>query len=231
MNELLSNPVFGLLLTLAAGWLGVKIRNISGKLWLNPMLLSVVMIIVFLKVTGIDYQTYKIGGDIIHMFLGPVTVLLAVPLYQNRSFLRKYFKAIMIGVIAGSFSALLTVILFSRIFGIDIYISNSIMGRSVTTPIGIAISEMLEANQSIVILAITVTGIFSIISVEYIYKLIGITHPVAKGVGLGTAAHAIGTAKAMEIGEVEGAMSALSIGLAGITTVIWVLLFIIFGWL
>ncbi|MEN8139034.1 MAG: LrgB family protein [Bacteroidota bacterium] len=222
MNEITLNPVFGLLLTLLAGWLGVKIRDKAGKLWLNPMLISVVIVVVFLKMTDIPYESYKAGGDLIHMFLGPITVLLAVPLYQNRRYLKKYSKAIMSGIVVGSISALVSVIVFSKIFGLDEYIMRSILGRSVTTPIGIAISDMLGASNSIVILSISITGIFSILIIPFIYKLFRISHPIARGVALGTAAHAIGTAKAMEYGKLEGAMSALSIGLAGIFTVVWV---------
>jgi|LGOV01.1.fsa_nt_gb putative effector of murein hydrolase len=229
MDEFLDNPVFGLFLTLSIGWLGVKIRDKSGKNWVNPMLLSVLMVVIVLLVFDIPYSSYKKGGDLIHMFLGPITVVLAVPLYNNWSYLKKYSKAIIIGILIGSFTALLSIILLSSLFGLDEFLMNSIMGRSVTTPIALAVAEMLEANQSIVVIAVSITGVFSILISSFLFKTLKINHPIAKGVALGTAAHAIGTGKAMEYGKVEGAMSALSIGIAGIFTIIWILIFQMFG--
>jgi len=229
MDKFLENPVFGLFLTLAIGWLGVKIRDKSGKNWVNPMLLSVFMVVIVLLVFDIPYESYKKGGDLIHMFLGPITVVLAVPLYTNWSYLKKYSKSIIVGILIGSFSALISVVLLSKLFGLDDFLMKSIMGRSVTTPIALAIADMLKANQSIVVIAVSITGIFSILIVPFIYKTLKITHPIAKGVALGTAAHAIGTGKAMEYGKVEGAMSALSIGIAGVFTIIWILIFQMVG--
>ena len=229
MDKFLENPVFGLFLTLAIGWLGVKIRDKSGKNWVNPMLLSVFMVVIVLLVFDIPYESYKKGGDLIHMFLGPITVVLAVPLYTNWSYLKKYSKSIIVGILIGSFSALISVVLLSKLFGLDDFLMKSIMGRSVTTPIALAIADMLKANQSIVVIAVSITGIFSILIVPFIYKILKITHPIAKGVALGTAAHAIGTGKAMEYGKVEGAMSALSIGIAGVFTIIWILIFQMVG--
>ena len=229
MDKFLENPVFGLFLTLSIGWLGVKIRDKSGKNWVNPMLLSVFMVVVVLLIFDIPYESYKKGGDLIHMFLGPITVVLAVPLYTNWSYLKKYSKAILTGVLLGSFSALISVVLLSKLFGLDDFLMNSILGRSVTTPIALAIADMLKANQSIVVIAVSITGVFSILIVPFIYKTLKITHPIAKGVALGTAAHAIGTGKAMEYGKIEGAMSALSIGIAGVFTIIWILIFQMVG--
>ncbi len=229
MDKFFENPVFGLFLTLAIGWLGVKIRDKSGKNWVNPMLLSVFMVVVVLLVFNIPYESYKKGGDLIHMFLGPITVVLAVPLYTNWSYLKKYSKSIIVGIIIGSFSALISVVLLSKLFGLDEFLMKSIMGRSVTTPIALAVAEMLKANQAIVIIAVSITGVFSILIVPFIYKILNIYHPIAKGVALGTAAHAIGTGRAMEYGKVEGAMSALSIGIAGVFTIIWILIFQVVG--
>ena len=229
MDKFLENPVFGLFLTLAIGWLGVKIRDKSGKNWVNPMLLSVFMVVIVLLIFDIPYESYKKGGDLIHMFLGPITVVLAVPLYTNWSYLKKYSKSIIIGILSGSFTALISVVLLSKLFGLDEFLMNSILGRSVTTPIALAIADMLKANQSIVVIAVSITGVFSILIVPFIYKALKITHPIAKGVALGTAAHAIGTGKAMEYGKIEGAMSALSIGIAGVFTIIWILIFQVVG--
>ncbi|MCK5780959.1 MAG: LrgB family protein [Flavobacteriales bacterium] len=229
MDKFLENPVFGLFLTLAIGWLGVKIRDKSGKSWVNPMLLSVFMLVLVLLAFDIPYESYKKGGDLIHMFLGPITVVLAVPLYTNWSYLKKYSKAIISGILLGSLSAILSVVLLSKLFGLDEFLTKSIMGRSVTTPIALAVADMLKGNQSIAIIAVSITGVFSVLIVPFVYKVLNITHPIAKGVALGTAAHAIGTGKAMEYGKVEGAMSALSIGIAGVFTILWILLFQIIG--
>lgn len=229
MDKFFENPVFGLFLTLAIGWIGVKIRDKSGKNWVNPMLLSVLMVVVVLLVLDIPYDSYKKGGDLIHMFLGPITVVLAVPLYNNWDYLKKYSKSIITGILLGSLSAVISVIILSNLFGLNDFLMKSILGRSVTTPIALAITEMLEANQSIVIIAVSITGIFSILIVPLVYKVLKITHPIAKGVALGTTAHAIGTGKAMEYGTLEGAMSALSIGIAGVFTIFWILIFQVVG--
>lgn len=231
MDSFTLNPLFGIVITLISGWIGLKLRNITGKNWVNPLIVSVVIVILFLYFSEIPYSNYKVGGDFIHMFLGPITVVLAVPLYTNWSLLKKYSKAILSGVLVGSLSSFSSVIILSKLFGLDILLMKSTVGRSVTTPISLAINETLGGNESIAIIAVTITGVFTMITIPVFFKVLKITHPIAKGVTLGTAAHALGTSKALEYGHVEGAMAALSIGLAGVATVFWMVLFVMFGFI
>lgn len=214
-----------ILLTVLSSFLGKKIRAWSKQVWLHPLIVATTLLIVFLLFFDIPYERYNIGGEIISYVLGPITVVLSVPLYQNRSFLKKYYKAILFGIFIGSIIALLSIYLISFSLDLDSYLMKSLFGKSVTTPIGIVIAEMLKVNPSITVLSIIFTGVFTISISTLLFKIFKIEHPVAKGVALGTAAHAIGTAKAMEKNKIEGAMSALSIGLTGLFTVFWILLF------
>lgn len=229
MDKFIENPIFGVLLTLVAGYIGVKVAGRLKSGFANPVLVAMAIIIPFLYFADIPYKTYMIGGSMIHAFLGPITVILAVPLYQNRLNLKKYYRSILAGVLVGSGVAVLSVLLLAYFMGLGDEITKSILGRSVTTPIGIAIAEMQGGSASLAILSVMITGMTSLAVAPFLFRILKIKHPVAIGVALGTASHAIGTTRAMEYGRVEGAMSALSIGLAGVTTVLWVVLLMVFG--
>ncbi|WP_345977966.1 LrgB family protein [Sulfurimonas sp. HSL3-7] len=229
MQSLLSTPLFGLLLTLLAGVLGLYIKaKMSWRLF-NPMLFSMVLIISVLLLFNIPYADYRIGGDLIMKMLGPITVVLAVPLYQHHDKLRRHALAILLGVAIGSLSALVSVWLFAWMAGLDLTLMKSLLPRSITTPIGIAASEMLDGLVGLTVLSIVITGTFGAIVADWLFKVFKITDPIAKGVSLGTSAHAIGTGKAFEYGQLEGAMSGLSIAIAGVSTILWLLLFQLLG--
>ena len=228
-ESLFNTPLFGLLLTLLAGVLGLYIKvKISWRLF-NPMLFSMLLIIAVLLFFNIPYADYRVGGDIIMKMLGPITVVLAVPLYQHHDKLRRHAFAILLGVAIGSLSALLSVWLFAWMAGLDMTLLKSLLPRSITTPIGIAASEMLEGLVGLTVLSIVITGTFGAIVADRLFKVFRITDPIAKGVSLGTGAHAIGTGKAFEYGQLEGAMSGLSIAIAGVSTILWLLLFQLSG--
>ncbi len=222
-------PLFGLLLTVVIGILGLMIKKRVAWNLFNPMLFSMLIIILILLGLDIPYAEYKLGGDYVMKMLGPITVVLAVPLYQHHEKLKKHAFAIIFGIILGSLSALVSVYLFSLMAGLDMTLVKSLLPRSVTTPIGIAASEMIDGLVGLTVLSIVITGTFGAIVSDWVYRLLKVEDPIAKGVALGTSAHAIGTGRAFEYGTLEGAMSGLSIAIAGVSTLLWLWLFQMIG--
>ena len=223
--------LFGLGLTLVVGLLAFYIKTKVSWSLFNPMLFSMLVIITLLTLLDIPYADYKVGGDYIMKMLGPITVVLAVPLYQHHAKLKEHAFAILFGIILGSLSALVSVYLFSLMVGLDMTLMKSLLPRSVTTPIGISSSEMIDGLVGLTVLSIVITGTFGAIIADWVYKLFNITEPIAKGVALGTSSHAIGTGRAFEYGTLEGAMSGLSIAIAGVSTILWLLLFQFLGFI
>lgn len=230
MESLTNTHLFGILLSVASFYGIAYFRDRLKANWLNPLMLSIVVIICILLLFNIPYKHFMKGGSVIHAFLGPVTVVLALPLYRNRKLLVQHKYAIMGGIISGVFSALISVILLCRLFNMNDLLERSLMPHSVTTPIGIGISNSLGADEGITVLSIMITGIFGAIIAPFLYRFLKIVHPVACGIGLGTSAHALGTTKALEMGEKEGAMSSLAIGVAALTTVVTVIALQAFHW-
>jgi len=171
------------------------------------------------------------GRYIFLQLLVTINVFLAIPFYQHHDKLKKHDVAILFGVILGSLSALVSVYLFSLIVGLDMTLVKSLLPRSVTTPIGIASSEMIDGLVGLTVLSIVITGTFGAIIADWVYKVFKITDPIAKGVALGTSSHAIGTGRAFEYGTLEGAMSGLSIAIAGLSTILWLMLFQFLGFI
>ena len=222
MKEIIvDNPYFGTVLTLFFFQIGKFIFQKTQSPLCNPLMIATVLIIALLHFFDIPLDDYTIGGDYILFLLGPATVVLAVPLYKQLNLLKKYFFPVLVGGIVGSFTAILSVIILGKALNFDFVLLLSFMPKSITTPIGIELSTMLGGIPAITIFAILVTGIFGNVSAPFICQVFRIKHPVAKGIGIGVASHAVGTTKAMEMGEIEGAMSALSIVIAGILTLIW----------
>lgn len=229
MEASLATPLFGLVMTLIAGAAGLYVKKkIAWKLF-NPMLFSMLLIIAVLLAANIPYADYALGGDLILKMLGPITVVLAVPLYQHHAKLRQHALAILLGVAIGSLAALVSVYLFALAAGLDMTLLKSLLPRSITTPIGIAASEMIEGIVGLTVVSIVITGTFGAIVSDWVFKTFRITEPIAKGVSLGTGAHAIGTGRAFEYGTLEGAMSGLSIAIAGVSTILWLFLFQFLG--
>ena len=211
--------MFGIILTIIAFEIGVSIRNKWRNPLLNPILIATILIIGFLTITGISYDTYKVGGDYISFFLGPVTVLLAVPLYRHIQALKNAWFPILAGIVVGSTVSIVCVIVCAKIFGISKTLMLSLIPKSITIPMGSVVSEQIGGIPSITIVSIVITGITGAVTAPLVCRFFRIKNPVAQGVAIGTASHALGTTKAMEIGEVQGAMSSLSIGVAGVVTV------------
>lgn len=224
MHELFFNPYFGLILTLACGSLFWRLKRFKKLSWINPLLFSVVLIIGLLVSLHIPYEAYKQGADIIHLFLGPITVVLAVPLYEHRDELLRHRLSIFTGTVLGSLSALISVFVLGHLFGLSDLFVRSLLPKSITTPIGISASEMLEGIVGLSVLSIVITGIFGALIAPLLFKVLRIKSSIAKGIALGTTSHAIGTAKAYEIDKLAGGMSGLSIALAGVISIVWIIL-------
>lgn len=222
MSGLLDTPIFGILLSVIAFEIGIIISKKTKNPLLNPLLLAIIIVIVFLLGFGIPKEKYDLGGSFILFFLGPATVVLAVPLYKQIELLKKDFVPILVGIIAGSVTSIMSVILLSKLFGIDLSVAVSMLPKSVTTAIGMEISKEIGGIVSLSVAVIVLTGITGAVIGPGLLKLFRISDDVAQGVAIGTASHAVGTSKAMELGETQGAMSGLSIGIAGIATVILV---------
>lgn len=221
MNQLLQNSLFfGGVLTLVGYELGVLIKKKWKLAIFNPLLIAIVVIIALLKICHINYSYYQEGAGYLGYLLTPATVSLAVPLYQQLQVLRNNALAIFGGIIMGSVAGMGSVLGLAILFGLTHEEYVTLLPKSITTAIGMGVSEELGGIVTITVAVIVLTGVFGNIAADHILKLFHIQDPIAKGVSIGTAAHAMGTAKAIEMGEIEGAMSGLSIVVSGIVTVI-----------
>ena len=220
MSELLYQPLFGIVLSLVtflfAKWIGSKLKLAV----LNPLLLAIVFCIVILQVFGIPLEAYEEGGDMISVFLGPATAVLAYSIYRQFALLKKYFVPVICGCLAGSVTSMASAWLLCELFGLEENLQASMIPKSVTTPIAIDISEQLGGITSVKVAIVIVTGILGSILCPYLMKIFRIQNRIAAGIAIGTCSHAVGTTKAVEIGEVEGAMSGIAIGVSGILTVL-----------
>ncbi len=219
---LLDTPLFGILISLAAFEFGLFIYKKTKFPLLNPLLIAVTTIIVFMLIFNIDLETYKKGGDIINFFLGPATVALAVPLYKRIGLLKANLMPILVSVFIGSFTAIFSVFLMGRIMGMDDKMIATLFPKSITTAIAIDLAGSMGMDVPITVVAVVWTGICGAVIGPTVCSLMKIRSKIATGIAIGTASHAVGTSKAMELGETEGAMSGLAIVLAGIATVILV---------
>ena len=221
MKELLGNSVFfGVMISILAYEFGVFLKKKTRLAICNPLLVAVAAVMVLLAFLKIEYETYKEGADLLSYLLTPATVCLAVPLYEQMSLLKSNVKAIMAGILSGVLTSLLSILLMGMLFGIDHELYVTLLPKSITTAIGMGVSEELGGIVTITVAVIIITGIIGNVIGEQVCSLFRIQEPIAKGIAMGTSAHAIGTARAMEMGEVEGAMSSLSIAVAGLLTVV-----------
>ncbi len=216
---------FGLLLSLAAYETGIFLKKKFKSGIFNPLLISIIIVIAVLKLGHIDYERYSAGAQYLSYLLTPVTVCLAVPLYEQLSELKNNWKAIILGIASGVIASMLGVLALALSFDMTHEEYVSLLPKSITTAIGMGVSEELGGYVSITVIVIILTGVCGNIIAELVFKIFHIEEPIARGIACGTASHAIGTAKAMELGEVEGAMSSLSIVVAGIITVFGAVIF------
>lgn len=211
---------FGMFISVFAYIIGMWLKKKLGWGILNPLLVAVILVIAFLVGTGIPYAEYNEGASYISYFLTPATVCLAIPLYKQLELLKKNFAAVILGITSGVLASAVSIFAMSLLFKLDYVYYVSLLPKSITTAIGMGVSEEAGGIVTITIVSIILTGIFGNIIGEVWFKLIGIKEPIAKGLAFGTASHAIGTAKALELGEIEGAMSSLSVAVAGLMTVV-----------
>ncbi|MBE6885601.1 MAG: LrgB family protein [Ruminococcaceae bacterium] len=221
MTEFLESSVFfGVVLTLAGYGVGALLKKKLRLAIFNPILIGALLCIGVLLLTGVDYETYRSGAQYISYLLTPATVCLAIPLYRQLNLLKRYPLAILLGITAGVLISLSTILALSALMGLDHASYVTLLPKSITTAIGIGVSEELGGYVSLTAVVIIITGVLGNILAGGVCKLFRITEPVARGVAIGTASHAIGTSKAMEMGQVEGAMSGLSIVVSGLLTVV-----------
>jgi predicted murein hydrolase (TIGR00659 family) len=230
LNEFLNTPLFGILFSLIAFHIGTLLYKKTQLSILNPLLIASVLVMAFLLYFGIDFETYNLGGDYISFFLGPATVVLAVPLYKKIRLLKSNALPILVGILAGCIAGISSILALSSLLGLDEVISRSLAPKSVTTPIGIEISKQIGGLPAVTVAAIVFTGIIGAILGPFICRCFRIKDKVAVCIAIGTASHALGTTRAIELGETEGAMSGLAIGIAGLITVFLVpMLLYVFG--
>ena len=222
MSDFFTNSVFfGVLLCLSAYQAGLFLRQKTKIAAFNPLLISIIIVIFVLAIFNIKFQDFYNSSKYISYLLTPATVALAIPLYSKLSLLKSNFKAIMSGLISGVLTSLISIFVMALLFGLSHEHYASMLPKSITTAIGIGVSQEIGGIPTITTAVIIVTGVFGNVTADIIYKIFNIKNPIAKGIGLGSSAHAIGTSKALEMGETEGAMSSLSIAMVGIITVIF----------
>ena len=214
------SSAFGVVISLTGYGLGVLAKNKLHKGLCNPLLISILFVIAVLKLTGISYDTYNSSAKYISYLLTPATVSLAIPLYLQIEKLRKNLPAILIGVLSGTLASMGSIAAMAALFKLSHKEYVTLLPKSITTAIGMGVSEELGGYVTISVAVIIITGIIGNLLADLVCRLFRITDPIAKGLALGTASHAIGTTKAMEMGETEGAMSSLAIVVAGLMTVI-----------
>ena len=220
MNEFAASSVFfGVFVTLAAYFLGLKVKEKTGLAIMNPLLIAIVLVMLLLRGLDIDYAAYNQSARLVSSLLTPATVCLAVPLYEQLQLLKRHKAAILTGVISGVLTSLVCVLVLAMLFRLDHAAYVTLLPKSITTAIGMGVSEQLGGHVSITVAVIIITGVIGNMIAESVCRAFHITEPIARGVAIGTASHAIGTTRAMEMGEVEGAMSSLSIVVAGVLTV------------
>lgn len=220
MAELVKmSAYFGVALSLGTFFLGSWMKKKLRWRFLNPLLLSILFTVGFLLACGVDYDSYNEGAKYLSYLLTPATVCLAVPLYEQFEVLKKHWRAVLAGILSGVTASLLSILAMAVLFSLEHEEYVTFLPKSITTAIGMGVSQELGGYVPVTVAVIIITGVLGNVVAEPVLRLFRIREPVAKGIALGTASHAMGTTRAMEMGEVEGAMSSLSIVVAGIVTV------------
>lgn len=221
MDALFTSPYFGVALSVITFGIGVKLQQKTKSAVCNPLIIAIVLTIAVLLIFKIPYDSYNAGGEIINMFLAPATACLAVSIYTKLSVLKKYWLPIIVGCIAGSLASMGSVYIMCRLFNLDDSLTMSMLPKSVTTPIAIGVAQAHGGVIPVTVVAVIFTGILGSITAPLLIKLFRVSDSVAAGLAIGACSHAVGTSKAIEIGEIEGAMSGLAIGICGIVTVLF----------
>ncbi|MCG4437280.1 LrgB family protein [Erysipelothrix rhusiopathiae] len=219
MNSLYSSPLFGLVITFGVYLGSQQLQRKFKSPLLNPLLITSLTIIIFLTVLGIDYESYNQGGKFLTALIGPATVALAIPLYNNLDLLKKYKRLVLISTLTGVIVHALCILVLSLVLNLDSKMIATVIPKSVTTAIAADVAFSLGGIKTLTICIVIVTGILGAALAPIINKRFHISNPLAQGLSLGTAAHAVGTSKAIEMGELQGTMATLSLILTGLVTV------------
>lgn len=220
MSDIFSSPFFGIALSILAFWIGVKLQKRLKSVLCNPLLIAILLTSVVLLAFDIPYESYNEGGAVINMFLTPATACLAVSIYTKIQILKKNCIPIVVGCTVGSLASMGSVWLLCRLFGLDEAMTASLIPKSITTPIAMEVCQSHGGIVPVTVIAVIFTGILGSILAPFLIRLFRVDNPVTAGLAIGACSHAVGTSRALELGETEGAMSGLAIGVCGIITVI-----------
>jgi len=220
MNPITNLTYWAVLISLSSYFLASFLQNKIKIIIFNPLLFSTLTTILFLIIFEIDYSTYNERAGIINFLLTPATVCLAVPLYEQIKPLKQNLWAILLGIASGVLACLFSIFCFAMLFHFSHSMYVTILPKSITAAMAMEVSEELGGLPSLTVPIVIMTGITGHILAEKVFNFFRINEPIARGLAIGSASHAMGTAKAMEIGQIEGAMSSLSIAVAGILTVL-----------
>lgn len=224
-DAIVGNPMFSICLSIAAYAVGMLIYRKTKITLCNPLLLAIIIVCAVMLIFGIDYKSYEAGGQFITLLLTPATVVLAVPLYDQLKLIKRHAAVILVSISIGSATSLLSVYALCKLFGLDKALTASLMPKSITTAIAIGVSEDMGGIQAVTVVAVLLSGIVGAVLGPPVFKALKVRNRIAVGLALGTGSHAVGTSKALELGEDEGAMSSLAIAVAGIITVVCAPLF------
>ncbi len=221
LNVIYENPLFGIILSLLAYTVAVLIYKKSNNfVLLNPLLVSVTLVIAILLVFDIPYDTYNIGGKFLTMFISPITVVLAVPLYMQINALRENAGIILTAIFFGAVASVVGICTYQTFFPMENTVFASLISKSITTAIAVEVTEQFGGITGITVIAVAFTGLLGAIFSPIMAKVFRVKNDIALGLAIGTSSHVLGTTKAIEMGEKVGAMSSLSIAIAGVVTVI-----------
>ena len=219
-ETVVNSPFFGLTLCLGTYLLGKWVQKKTGWVLANPLIIAVAVCIPVLSLFGISYEQFAKGANIINWMLGPVTALLALGIYNQRAVLREYFVPVLVGCLAGSCTSMFSVLGLCKLFGVDKAVTAAILPKSCTTAIALSIAEAHGGLAAIAACCVIIAGLTGALCAPMFAKWLGITDPVAQGLATGASSHALGTTKAREMGELQGAMSSIAIGVCGLISVV-----------
>ena len=220
MNAVLSSPFFGIVLCLVTFLIGRALQKKTGWVLANPLVVAVILCVAVLLLFDIPYENFTKGADVINWMLGPVTALLALSIYNQRQILKAYFVPVLAGCLAGSVTSMASILGLCKLFGVDKAITASILPKSCTTPIALSIAQSHGGIPAIAACCVIIAGVTGALCAPLFSKWFGITDPVAQGLATGACSHALGTTKAREMGEIQGAMSSIAIGVCGLISVV-----------
>ncbi len=220
MQEIINKPFVWIALSILTYEIGILIQKRVKSPIANPLLIAMLLMIGILVATGTPVETYNTGGSFISMCLSPATVVLAVPIFRQMEVLKRNLLPILAGALVGSLVSMGSVFALCRLFGLEDKLIASLLPKSITTAIAQDVSSVLGGIPSVTVICVCLTGILGAIALPSFLKLVRISDPVATGIAIGTASHAVGTSRAIQLGETEGAMSGLAIGIAGIITAV-----------